>query len=949
MAVYKCKMCGANLEVKEGMTICECGYCGSSQTIPQVVFEKKDKKEKKKEKIFATKFLRDEAQIKQDWLCLLMKDENAPLDVTYKANLLKIQKEYYPIAVFNISCEAEWDATSFWEHEEKEQIPREETVYVDYKGQEHRSNGSDREVLSGARVISHYRKPMSRIVYDTRTKIVVDGVQQTKGHVGPKTFMERVFTGNSPYGREILKWQEHFKSSQIQEVNADFYKNYAILQETVSRASAELEAVKLEKSDIRRAVEKRVPGDRFEDLHIDNHVIDIERNTVYVGVYHIFYEYEGKNYTCLMGGGDRVDDIVLGEHPIDNTIKNNSDVYKEGIKNNGIGRTLFLIGAICLTLINIIAVPAVMGFSMFIGMFNGFGIIVGILILLLLVGSNIFCIVKCVIMHNRKKQLELEKTNFDISNANIKKQIYDLIQNDTISEEQKRITIKGWINQQFGFYESIKEGHSKENKNRKTIAILVAALSGCGVVVLLLIATLFFIVIPSTKYKAAMELLDNNQLVEGVEILKEIPYYKDSSRYIKQYSSPVASISDTAYLRGIELIEYFDSEEFEEKFGQAAKDALEKEYGNNWDNITIKEYADVFVSTDIFNDYVNKIDEIQSEEEDDSDYLEAVKGFYYLACDHAIAKSIEENDTTYYYSFEQRGNWAQNKNMDALKKVFYDDNSSLTLSMLDRIEEYGMLTIIGAAYEPDSNLQVDKLKYFDSYDEPEEYMSDNSQYGTTDTNAGNSEKAEWFDLTDLTGDVPSFYGIWCAGSESKMEAINIAKVMASEGISSAVFYSESWSNLAGNSMYVVTAGTFVSESDAYTVLPYVLDYFPDAFVGYSGQFIEYPESATNYNDDDSNNDNYYIEYLISQALTKELTDEDLQGYTSFELSAARNGIYAAYGYVFQSSQWNSFFSGFSWYIPNPDFRQEDIGELERKNAETIRAYEEKTYGGVYAE
>ena len=34
MAMFKCKMCGGNLEVKEGMTVCECEYCGSIQTIP---------------------------------------------------------------------------------------------------------------------------------------------------------------------------------------------------------------------------------------------------------------------------------------------------------------------------------------------------------------------------------------------------------------------------------------------------------------------------------------------------------------------------------------------------------------------------------------------------------------------------------------------------------------------------------------------------------------------------------------------------------------------------------------------------------------------------------------------------------------------------------------------------------------------------------------------------
>ncbi len=35
MATYKCKMCGGSFEIKEGMTVCECEYCGTSQTLPR--------------------------------------------------------------------------------------------------------------------------------------------------------------------------------------------------------------------------------------------------------------------------------------------------------------------------------------------------------------------------------------------------------------------------------------------------------------------------------------------------------------------------------------------------------------------------------------------------------------------------------------------------------------------------------------------------------------------------------------------------------------------------------------------------------------------------------------------------------------------------------------------------------------------------------------------------
>lgn len=35
MPVFKCKMCGGSLEVSEGMTVCECEYCGTKQTLPR--------------------------------------------------------------------------------------------------------------------------------------------------------------------------------------------------------------------------------------------------------------------------------------------------------------------------------------------------------------------------------------------------------------------------------------------------------------------------------------------------------------------------------------------------------------------------------------------------------------------------------------------------------------------------------------------------------------------------------------------------------------------------------------------------------------------------------------------------------------------------------------------------------------------------------------------------
>ena len=41
MALFKCKMCGGELEVQRGMTICECPYCGTKQTLPNLDDEKR--------------------------------------------------------------------------------------------------------------------------------------------------------------------------------------------------------------------------------------------------------------------------------------------------------------------------------------------------------------------------------------------------------------------------------------------------------------------------------------------------------------------------------------------------------------------------------------------------------------------------------------------------------------------------------------------------------------------------------------------------------------------------------------------------------------------------------------------------------------------------------------------------------------------------------------------
>ena len=41
MAVFKCKMCGGELNITAGVSVCTCEYCGTKQTVPAADNEKK--------------------------------------------------------------------------------------------------------------------------------------------------------------------------------------------------------------------------------------------------------------------------------------------------------------------------------------------------------------------------------------------------------------------------------------------------------------------------------------------------------------------------------------------------------------------------------------------------------------------------------------------------------------------------------------------------------------------------------------------------------------------------------------------------------------------------------------------------------------------------------------------------------------------------------------------
>lgn len=78
------------------------------------------------------------------------------------------------------------------------------------------------------------------------------------------------------------------------------------------------------------------------------------------------------------------------------------------------------------------------------------------------------------------------------------------------------------------------------------------------------------------------------------------------------------------------------------------------------------------------------------------------------------------------------------------------------------------------------------------------------------------------------------------------------------------------------------------------------------------------------------------EYLA----TEDITDEMLYGLFVEDLRVLRNEIYARRGRVFKDPQLQKYFASQSWYKPNPDFKDEMLGEKEYKNLAVIRVAEE---------
>jgi hypothetical protein len=84
----------------------------------------------------------------------------------------------------------------------------------------------------------------------------------------------------------------------------------------------------------------------------------------------------------------------------------------------------------------------------------------------------------------------------------------------------------------------------------------------------------------------------------------------------------------------------------------------------------------------------------------------------------------------------------------------------------------------------------------------------------------------------------------------------------------------------------------------------------------------------------------YEAKLREKLSTEVLTEDTLGGLFTEDLRILRNEIYARRGRVFKDKELQKYFEGTGWYKPNPDFKDEMLGEIEYKNLAAIRSAEE---------
>ena len=90
----------------------------------------------------------------------------------------------------------------------------------------------------------------------------------------------------------------------------------------------------------------------------------------------------------------------------------------------------------------------------------------------------------------------------------------------------------------------------------------------------------------------------------------------------------------------------------------------------------------------------------------------------------------------------------------------------------------------------------------------------------------------------------------------------------------------------------------------------------------------------------------YENKIHEELSTKPITRALLDGLFIEDASQMRQEIYARHGKVFKEPWLQKYFSSFAWYTADPNFTEESLSEVEKKNIATIAAYEKSAVAAM---
>ena len=84
----------------------------------------------------------------------------------------------------------------------------------------------------------------------------------------------------------------------------------------------------------------------------------------------------------------------------------------------------------------------------------------------------------------------------------------------------------------------------------------------------------------------------------------------------------------------------------------------------------------------------------------------------------------------------------------------------------------------------------------------------------------------------------------------------------------------------------------------------------------------------------------YENKLRAELSEKPITEEMLEGLFKEDARKLRNEIYARHGKIFKDKELSRYFSSFDWYVPDPQYSDKSLNEIEKKNVASIFNYEQ---------